>query len=114
MGNLGRMTNIKDLPPDKYVIDFVRQAKKLNDDGIKMPPRVVKPKKDLAVPSYFTSILKKNKKAFTHFENFSPSAKRDYVEWITEAKTDKTRDSRMKLALEWMAEGKRRNWKYER
>ena len=114
MGNLGRMTSIKDLPPDKYVIDFVKQAKKLNDDGIKMPPRVVKPKKDLVVPSYFTLTLKKNKKAFTHFENFSPSAKRDYVEWITEAKTDETRDLRMKLAVEWMAEGKRRNWKYER
>ena len=114
MGNLGRMTGIKDLPPDKYVIDFVKQAKKLNDDNVKMPPRAVKPKKDLVVPSYFTASLKKNKKAFSHFENFSPSAKRDYVEWIADAKSDATRDSRMKLAVQWMSEGKRRNWKYER
>lgn len=114
MGNLGRMTSIKDVPPDKYVIDFIRQAKKLNDDNIKMPPRVIKPKKDLVVPSYFTASLKKNKKALIHFNNFSPSAKRDYVEWITGAKTDETRDSRMKLAVQWMSEGKRRNWKYER
>lgn len=113
MGNLGRMTSIKDIPPDKYVIDFVRQAKKLNDEGVKMPPRVVKPKKDLVVPSYFTAALKKNKKAFAHFENFSPSAKREYVEWITGAKTEETRNSRMKLATEWISEGKKRNWKYE-
>ena len=114
MGNLGRMTNIKDLPPDKYVIDFVRQAKKLNDDGVKLPPRVVKPKKELVVPSYFISELKKKKNALTVFENFSPSCKREYVEWITEAKSDETRDSRMKLAVQWMSEGKRRNWKYEK
>ena len=114
MGNLGRMTSIKDVPPDKYVIDFVRQAKKLNDEGVKMPPRAVKPKKALVVPGYFKTALTKNKKAQTHFENFSPSAKRDYVEWITEAKTDETRNSRLKLAVEWMSEGKRRNWKYEK
>ena len=114
MGNMGRITSLKDLPPDNVLIDFIKQAKKLNDDGVKLPPRVIEPKKDLAVPPYFTTALKKNKKAFIHFENFSPSAKRDYVEWITEAKTDETRNSRMKLAAEWIGEGKRRNWKYER
>ena len=114
MGNMGRITSLKDLPPDNVLIDFIKQAKKLNDDNIKMPPRDVKPKKELVVPSYFISSLKKNKKAHTHFENFSLSAKRDYVEWITEAKTDETRNSRMKLAAEWIGEGKRRNWKYER
>ena len=112
MGNLGRMTSINDLPPDKYVIDFVRQAKKLNDDNIKMPPRAIKPKKKLMVPPYFTTVLKKNKKAFSVFENFSPSCKREYVEWITEAKADETRNSRMQLAVQWMSEGKKRNWKY--
>ena len=114
MGNLGRMTSVRDIPPDKYVIDFVRQAKKLNDEGVKMPPRIVKPKKELVVPSYFATALKKNKKAITHFGNFPPSAKREYVEWITGAKTEDTRNSRMELAVEWISEGKKRNWKYER
>ena len=114
MGNLGRMTSINDVPPDKYVIDFVRQAKKLNDDNIKLPPRVIKPKRELKVPDYFISALRKNKKSLVTFDNFSPSCKREYVDWITEAKTHETRDSRMKLAMQWMSEGKRRNWKYEK
>ena len=114
MGNLGRMTGIKDLPPDKYLIDFVRQAKKLNDEGVKMPPRTVKSKKKLLVPSYFTAALKKDNKALACFANFPPSQKREYVQWVTEAKAEDTRYSRLKLSVEWMAQGKRRNWKYER
>jgi hypothetical protein len=114
MGNLGRMTSLKDVPPDKFVIDFVRQAKKLNDEGVKMPPRAVKPKKDLVVPSYFVKEVKKSKKAYITFQDFSPSQKREYVEWVTGAKSEDTRNSRLQLAIEWMAEGKRRNWKYER
>lgn len=114
MGNLGRMTSIKDLPPDNAIIDFIKQAKKLNDEGIKMPPRVVKPKKPVVTPAYFLTVLKKNKKALTVYENFSPSHKREYVEWVTEAKTEETRNSRMTTAVEWLAKGKHRNWKYER
>lgn len=114
MGNMGRITSLKDLPPDKVLIDFIKQAKKLNDEGVKLPPRKANPKKDLIVPSYFIAELRKNKKALTAFENFSPSCKREYVEWITEAKSEETRNSRMQLAVEWMSEGKRRNWKYEK
>ena len=114
MGNMGRINSIKDLPSDKAMLDFVKQAKKLNDEGIKMPPRAVKPKKPLATPSYFTSALKKNKKALTCFENFSPSQKREYVSWVTEAKSEETRNSRLQLSVAWMSEGKKRNWKYER
>lgn len=114
MGNLGRMTNIKDLPPDKYVIDFVRQAKKLNDEGIKMPAPPKKPKTELVIPDYFTSALKKNKKAIETFENFSYSCKKEYLQWIAEAKTEETRNKRIKTAVEWMSEGKIRNWKYVR
>ena len=114
MGNLGRISSLKELPPDSAIIDFVKQAKKLNDDGVKMPARKPKPKTELVVPDYFVSALKKNKKAAVHFESFSPSAKREYVQWITEAKTDETKNSRMKLAVEWIGEGKKRNWKYER
>lgn len=114
MGNMGRITSIKDLPPDKVIIDLIKQAKKLNDDGIKLPPRKVKEKKEIVVPDYFTKALNKNKKAHTTFKNFSPSHKREYLEWITEAKTEETRNKRMATAMEWLAEGKGRNWKYER
>lgn len=112
MGNLGRITDLKDLPPDDVLIDFILQAKKLNDDGIKLPAKDKKPSTELLVPDYFLSALKKNKKALTTFENFSPSNKKEYVTWVTGAKTDATRESRLKQAIEWMSEGKIRNWKY--
>ena len=114
MGNLGRITSLKDLPPDGAIIGFVKQAKKLNDEGIKLPPRIKKAKKELVTPDYFMAALKKNKKAFATFESFSYSNKKEYVEWTTEAKTEETRAKRLETAIEWMAEGKVRNWKYIR
>ncbi len=113
MGNMGKLTSLKDLPPDNVIIDFVRQAKKLNDDGIKLPSREPKTKKPLEMPDYFAEALEANKKAKKVFEEFSPSAKKEYVEWLTEAKTDTTRQKRLQTAIEWISEGKRRNWKYE-
>jgi uncharacterized protein YdeI (YjbR/CyaY-like superfamily) len=112
MGNLGRIESVDDLPPDKAIIDFIKQAKKLNDEGVKPPSREKKPKPDLVIPGYFTAALKRNKAAKTTFDAFSPSCKREYVEWITGAKTEATREKRIDQALEWMAEGKQRNWKY--
>ncbi len=113
MGNMGKVTSLKDLPPDSVMIDFVKQASKLNDEGIKLP---VRPKAaataELDVPGYFMNALKKNKKALATFEKFSPSNKKEYVVWVTGAKTDKTRDERLVTAVEWMSEGKIRNWKY--
>lgn len=112
MGNLGKITSLKDLPPDKIILDFIRQAKKLHDDGVKVP----KPKKEKAeieVPDYFISALKRSKKAFANFEAFPPSHKKEYVLWITEAKTETTREKRIETALEWIVEGKDRNWKYK-
>jgi len=114
MGNMGRVTSIKDLPPDEVIVDFVMQAKKLNDDGVKLPARPRKAKAELVVPDYFIKALKRSTKAWAVFEVFSPSHKREYIEWITEAKTESTREKRMETALEWIAEGKSRNWKYER
>lgn len=111
MGHFGRVTDLKDLPPDKVLLDFLNQAKKLNDDGVKVQ-RQVTAKKALKTPSYFLQAIKKNKKAMVTYEAFTPSHKREYVEWITEAKTDATREKRMKQAIEWIAEGKPRNWKY--
>lgn len=113
MGNLGRMTGIKDLPPDKAIIDFVKQAKKLNDDGIKLPakPKSTE-KKEIATPTFFLKELRKNKKAFLFWGGFTNSKRKEYIEWITEAKTDETRNSRMETAVEWISQNKIRNWKY--
>jgi len=112
MGNLGRITSSKDLPPDKVFIDFIKQAKKLNDEDIKLPSKPKKPKTELVIPDYLTKSIKKNKKAFDTFTNFSYSHKKEYIEWITEAKTEATRNKRIETAIEWMSEGKSRNWKY--
>ncbi len=111
MGHLGRITSLKELPSDKKLIAYIKEAMKLNEDGVKVE-RKPKPKKELSVPKYLIDALRKNKKALTTFETFSPSAQREYVDWITEAKTEDTRNKRMEQAVEWMAEGKPRNWKY--
>jgi uncharacterized protein YdeI (YjbR/CyaY-like superfamily) len=114
MGSFGRITSVKDLPSDKVIMDFIKAAKKLNDEGVKLPPikktTAIKP---LVIPEDFTEALKKDKKANATFEAFSPSHKKEYVEWITEAKTEETRARRMATALEWLAEGKARHWKYQ-
>ncbi len=115
MGSFGRITKLSDLPSVKILAGYVRQAMVLNEKGVKAPPKYPSaPKKPLRVPAYFMSALKNNKKALATFDNFSTSNKREYVEWITEAKTDETREKRLATAIEWMAEGKIRNWKYVR
>lgn len=114
MGNLGRLTSIKDLPSDAEIKKFIKQAKKLNDEGIKNPTKPKKAATPLPVPTYFLSELNKNKKAKKVFEAFATSHKNEYIQWITEAKTEVTREKRMTQALEWIAEGKGRNWKYEK
>jgi uncharacterized protein YdeI (YjbR/CyaY-like superfamily) len=114
MGQLGKIKSLTDLPPDKILINYLKEAQRLNDEGIKLPAttKTGKPKPPLEIPVYFLKAIKKDKKAFETFENFSPSHKREYVEWITEAKTDTTRDKRITSAIEMMSEGKPRNWKY--
>lgn len=112
MGHLGRITSLKDLPPDKKIIGYIKEAMKLNDEGIKLTKPKPKEKKELIIPKDILTAIKKNKDAQACFEKFSPSSKREYADWITEAKTDATRQSRLKQAIEWIAEGKPRNWKY--
>jgi uncharacterized protein YdeI (YjbR/CyaY-like superfamily) len=112
MGNLGRITSLKDLPPDKAILDFISQAARLNAEGIKIKRKPTAEKKDLVIPGYFLTALKKNKQAAITFKNFSYSNKKEYVVWVTEAKTEETRAKRMATTLEWLAEGKIRNWKY--
>jgi len=115
MGHMGRITSLKDLPSDKKLISYLKEASKLNDAGIKLPKKKISTeKKVIFVPNYFTKELKKNKKASSTFNNFNYSHKKEYVEWITEAKTEETRNKRIATTLEWLAEGKARNWKYEK
>jgi uncharacterized protein YdeI (YjbR/CyaY-like superfamily) len=116
MGQFGRITSLKDLPPRKVLLQYVKKAVELHDKGVKVPARTTasKQKKELLVPDYFNLALKKNKKALATFEGFSYSKKKDYVEWVTEAKTDETRSRRLQTSIEWLSEGKSRNWKYER
>jgi len=113
MGHLGKITSLDDLPSDKTMIAYIKEAAKLNADGIKIKKAPVsKEKKELIIPAYFLSAIKKNKKAFAVFNAFSYSNKKEYVEWVVEAKTEETRILRLETAVEWMSEGKVRNWKY--
>jgi len=115
MGHLGKITSLKDLPSDKVLIQFIRQAMKLNEQGVKLPAKSKSnEKKGIIVPNYFVVALGKNKKAKATFNAFAYSHKKEYVEWITGAKSEETRSRRMATAIEWIAEGKGRNWKYER
>jgi uncharacterized protein YdeI (YjbR/CyaY-like superfamily) len=111
MGHMGKLTSLKDLPKDSLLIKYIKEGIKLNDEGIKVSPKK-KPQLPLKEPAYFLNALKKNTKALETYKNFSYSCKREYLTWGTEAKTEVTRDSRLKQAVEWMSEGKIRNWKY--
>jgi len=115
MGQFGRITDIAELPDDKLLAQYIKTAMKLNEEGIK-PKKPANPKRKAApkVPDYFLAALKKNKKALAAFDHFSSSCKREYLEWITEAKQEETRQRRLAQAIAWMAEGKSRNWKYEK
>ena len=113
MGSFGRITSIKDLPPDKVMIKLIHQAIELNEKGVKIAKKPVE-KKELVVPKDLTSALSKNNAAKTAFDNFSYSHKKEYVMWIEEAKTEPTREKRLATTVEWLAEGKSKNWKYEK
>jgi uncharacterized protein YdeI (YjbR/CyaY-like superfamily) len=111
---LRRITSAADLPGDEILTGYIRKAMELNEAGIKTPSRAKpKTKKQIAVPDYFLAALQKSKQALAGFEGLSPSCRREYVEWITEAKREETRAKRLKTATEWIAKGKSRNWKYQ-
>jgi uncharacterized protein YdeI (YjbR/CyaY-like superfamily) len=120
MGTLGRITSVSTLPPEKQLMAWVRQAADFVDDGNYTSPiaarnKVVKaPKPTLKTPPEFTKALNKNMKARSAFAAFSPSCKREYIEWIVDAKREETRDQRIATAIDWIAEGKQRNWKYQK
>jgi uncharacterized protein YdeI (YjbR/CyaY-like superfamily) len=113
MGSFGRVTSLDDLPPDNVMIGLIQRAVELNEKGLKVK-KTLPAKTELVVPDVLTAALKKNAAARKTFENFSYSQKKEYAEWVGGAKTEATRDKRLATALEWLAEGKRKNWKYEK
>jgi uncharacterized protein YdeI (YjbR/CyaY-like superfamily) len=112
LGHRGRITSVDDLPPDKELTRILKAAAELNDKGIKAERPKAAPKPPVKVPTYLKKALDGNKKAAATFAAFSPSHKREYVEWVTEAKSEETRNRRLVQAVEWMTQGKPRNWKY--
>jgi uncharacterized protein YdeI (YjbR/CyaY-like superfamily) len=113
MGQFGRISKVSDLPSKTVLTGYIKQAMKLNDEGTKKPaPTKSKAPAEVVVPDDLATALRANAKARDTFEKFSPSHKREYVAWITEAKSEATRTRRLETAIEWMAEGKPRNWKY--
>jgi uncharacterized protein YdeI (YjbR/CyaY-like superfamily) len=115
MGKLGKIASVKDLPSNKTMMGYVKQAAAFIDAGGKtMPKRMKKVEKaEAEVPAELAAALKKNKAAGLTFAAFSPGARREYVDWIVEAKRAETKEKRVTQAVEWMAEGKQRNWKYQ-
>lgn len=113
MGSYGKLASVKELPPKKTLIAHIKKAMQLNLEKTPTARKASAPKPPPEAPADLVAALKKNAKARKTFEGFPPSAQRDYVEWITEAKREETRAKRLEQAVEWMAEGKRRHWKYE-
>lgn len=114
MGQFGCIASLADLPTDAVLLDYIRRAAALKDAGIEPPRAKRAARKPLPVPPDLAAGLKKNARAQTVFKAFTPGKRREYIEWITEAKADATRQRRLSTALEWIAQGKARNWKYEK
>lgn len=114
MGSLGRLTSVSDLPSENILLSYIKEAVRLNESGAKVVQKRKFPKKPLRTPEYFRKALAKNKRALDTFTGFSPSDKREYLEWVIEAKTDETRKKRLATTITWLVQGKERNWKYVR
>ncbi|QDK32217.1 YdeI family protein [Sphingomonas sp. IC081] len=116
MGQFGRITAVGDLPGEGELIEKLQAAEaRVLETGTALKPAAPRaPKAEIPMPDDFASVLATAPAAQGHYDAFSPSQRREYLEWITEAKTEATRAKRMAQAVEWLSEGKRRNWKYER
>lgn len=115
MGQFGRMSSLREAPDAATIGALVRKSMALTDAGVK-PPKTKKgeAKPALETPQDLKAALDAEPKAAATFDGFSPSSRREYVEWVIEAKREETRAKRIAQAVQWMAEGKKRNWKYER
>ena len=111
MGHFGRLMSIKDLPPEKQLISYIKKAAELNERGIQRQ-RPARGKQRVTVPGDLKAALAKNAKARKAFESFSYSHKKEYVDWITDAKREETRKKRLRTTIQWLSKGKPQNWKY--
>lgn len=117
MGQYGKIAALSDLPSDAELVVRLREARaRIETAGTALkkkaaPPRQAKP--DLPIPAEFLAALDANPAAKATLEAFAPSHRREYVEWVAEAKRTETRDKRIAQAVEWLAQGRKRNWKYE-
>ena len=114
MGQFGRFESIDDVPAERALVRMVKEAVALNESGATVARRRAAPKPPPRTPAALLAALKKNGKAIAAWRRFPPSHQREYVEWITDAKTEATRTRRLDTAVAWIAEGKGRNWKYQR
>lgn len=116
MGQFGRLTKVSDLPSKKVLTGYLRKGMALNEAGVKTPkirkPGLLRKAIPADPPPELVAGLKNNSKARTTFDGFSPSHKREYIEWIVEAKREETRQRRVVQAVEMLSEGKTRHWKY--
>ncbi|HEU4820634.1 MAG TPA: YdeI/OmpD-associated family protein [Qipengyuania sp.] len=115
MGGYGKIAALSDLPDDSELEGKVREAaQRVATSGTALKPKARKsPKPEIAMPEDFAKALAAEPKARAVLEGFAPGQRRDYLEWITEAKQPATRERRIAQAVEWLAEGKKRHWKYE-
>jgi uncharacterized protein YdeI (YjbR/CyaY-like superfamily) len=114
-GSIGKIKSLADLPADEVLLAYFRNAMELNDKGIKVSTKKeTTDKKELLVPDDLISAFKTNETALKHFEQFSYSAKKEYLTWLEEAKSADTRAKRLATMMEWVAEGKTRHWKYKK
>lgn len=114
MGDLGRITSLRDLPSRRALGACVKAGAKLIDAGVRRRVEPTHPQPPLRAPADLARALAAKPQAKKHFAAFTPSARRDYVDWIVGAKSAATRERRLATALNWIAEGKRHNWRYER
>lgn len=109
-----KASSLADLPSEKILVEYIRQAMALNEDGVKVLRAPKQKKADIEMPDDFAKALKKVPAAKRAFDAFPPSHKREYLEWIVDAKREETRQKRLAQAVEWIAEGRSRNWKYQK
>jgi uncharacterized protein YdeI (YjbR/CyaY-like superfamily) len=114
MGSLGRLASLADLPPKATLLRYVREAVRLNEEGVTVPRRKAGPRRPARTPKELAEAIAAHPKAKATWEAFSPSHRREYAEWVAEAVRPETRAKRLATTIEWLAAGKPRNWKYQR
>lgn len=113
MGNLGRIESLEQFPDSKIIIQLIHSAMSQIDVGVKKP-KAQPISRVLVMPDSLITSLEKEPIAKVYFDKLSTSQKREYAEWILEAKTEATINKRLQTTIEWLKEGKTRNWKYQK